>query len=574
MPRIDPQQLLKCLSVLLSPKGGIKSKDEVQRLASLMTKFSKKLVSKCIYVSILKATETDLLIMFMSAGGWDLTFTWLSDGVGAKNWPLVTELVELLLICPVDIDRLKTNACPKLIKTLSKDSTADENVRLLACKLVEQWLRVVRGDSEPAAAAPVAPAATPAQPDAESAQQDSGSEEHLPVYKITIRNGEKVLAKISGARTSTETAEEECSPPTSSDDVTQEEEEPAYEPPEVNDGEDDDDDDDEIKPVKIKKRPQAKAKPVKKPAKVSGGAKKERDSTDSASSVSSKSNKLKENAKAKKEKVESPKVKPTLKNKSVSPKIVKDSLNTGNETSSLKKADESLSNLKHKAKLSLSLKNKKLANKDKKEMKSDYKEKNILDEDDSLTEKEKESIKKLIAPPISKLGKIPKKTSSNKEEKQSEEKNRTLKEENGESKSDLKKSYDIKKPEVKRQEKNFSIGVDRKAVDKGEKPKTVKMYNSKFRSTGLEEEVKPPPPRPVSKKPPPPLFPSLGLPEKKLGKRMSPPPEPHIPEKKPKPESPQDDKKPPEKAGGIKLIPPKPKRKSVATVLMNILNFR
>lgn len=32
-PRIDPIQLLKCLSVLLSPDGGIKSKDEVQRLA-------------------------------------------------------------------------------------------------------------------------------------------------------------------------------------------------------------------------------------------------------------------------------------------------------------------------------------------------------------------------------------------------------------------------------------------------------------------------------------------------------------------------------------------------------------
>jgi len=32
-PRIDPLQLLKCLSVLLSPTGGIKSKEEVQRLA-------------------------------------------------------------------------------------------------------------------------------------------------------------------------------------------------------------------------------------------------------------------------------------------------------------------------------------------------------------------------------------------------------------------------------------------------------------------------------------------------------------------------------------------------------------
>ncbi|KAG8223254.1 hypothetical protein J437_LFUL001530 [Ladona fulva] len=33
-PRIDPLQLLKCLSVLLAPDGGIKSKEEVSRLAS------------------------------------------------------------------------------------------------------------------------------------------------------------------------------------------------------------------------------------------------------------------------------------------------------------------------------------------------------------------------------------------------------------------------------------------------------------------------------------------------------------------------------------------------------------
>lgn len=63
----------------------------------------------------------------MSAGGWNLTYNWLSDGVAAKNWPLVTELVDLLLVCPVDINRLKTNACPKLIKTLSKDPSADES---------------------------------------------------------------------------------------------------------------------------------------------------------------------------------------------------------------------------------------------------------------------------------------------------------------------------------------------------------------------------------------------------------------------------------------------------------------
>ena len=65
MPRIDPHQLLKTLGVLLAPSGGIKSNDEVIRLVTLMHKFSKKLVSKCIYVKILRATTQELLDRFL-----------------------------------------------------------------------------------------------------------------------------------------------------------------------------------------------------------------------------------------------------------------------------------------------------------------------------------------------------------------------------------------------------------------------------------------------------------------------------------------------------------------------------
>lgn len=86
-----------------------------------MTKFSKKLVSKCIYIQILKCTETELLGLFMGSGGWVLVHMWLTESIVAKNWPLVKELLELLLLCPVDIERLKTNNCPKLVKELSKD---------------------------------------------------------------------------------------------------------------------------------------------------------------------------------------------------------------------------------------------------------------------------------------------------------------------------------------------------------------------------------------------------------------------------------------------------------------------
>jgi protein phosphatase 1 regulatory subunit 10 len=128
-PRIDPLKLLTCLSVLLlAPNGGIKNALEVKRLASLMTKFSKKLVPKCIYIQILKCTETELLGQFMTAGGWSLTHMWLTDGILTKNWPLVQELLELLLLCPVDVTRLKSNPAPKLVKGLSKESSHERKL--------------------------------------------------------------------------------------------------------------------------------------------------------------------------------------------------------------------------------------------------------------------------------------------------------------------------------------------------------------------------------------------------------------------------------------------------------------
>lgn len=90
-----------------------------------MDKFSKKLVSKCIYIQICKCTETELLDQFMAAGGWSLAHNWLSDGILSQNWALVCELLELLLLCPVDVARLKSNSAPKLVKQLSKDGSQE-----------------------------------------------------------------------------------------------------------------------------------------------------------------------------------------------------------------------------------------------------------------------------------------------------------------------------------------------------------------------------------------------------------------------------------------------------------------
>lgn len=58
--------------------------------------------------------------MFMAEGGWTLIQNWLQDGAQTGNWGLVKEILGLMLVTPVDVDRLKTNSLPKLIKNLSR----------------------------------------------------------------------------------------------------------------------------------------------------------------------------------------------------------------------------------------------------------------------------------------------------------------------------------------------------------------------------------------------------------------------------------------------------------------------
>ena len=125
MPRIDPQQLLRTLGILLSPSGGIKSSEEVDRLVKLMSKFSRKLVSKCIYVQILRATPGELLVKFLAEGGWTLLNTWFDDAIKSHNWPLVKQMLHLFLACPMTASLLKENAnehqAPKLINQLRQE---------------------------------------------------------------------------------------------------------------------------------------------------------------------------------------------------------------------------------------------------------------------------------------------------------------------------------------------------------------------------------------------------------------------------------------------------------------------
>ena len=129
MPRIDPSQLLNTLSVLLAPNGGIRSEGEVRilkdfseqnififtqlcqvpRIVQLMQKFSKKLVSKCIYVHILCSSSEELLEAFLNQKGWDLLNAWFEDAYETENYHLCGDLIKLFSVCPMTPARLKEN---------------------------------------------------------------------------------------------------------------------------------------------------------------------------------------------------------------------------------------------------------------------------------------------------------------------------------------------------------------------------------------------------------------------------------------------------------------------------------
>lgn len=153
MPRIDPSQLLRTLSVLLSPAGGIKSADEVGRLVQLMQKFSKKLVSKVIYVKILLASEPELIEHFLKEKGWDLLNTWFEDAIKSLNWALCAEMTLLFTKCPMTAQRLKENVevnqAPKLIRQLSCDPRVDATVKRTASQVLTAWMAVVSPTTGP-----------------------------------------------------------------------------------------------------------------------------------------------------------------------------------------------------------------------------------------------------------------------------------------------------------------------------------------------------------------------------------------------------------------------------------------
>ncbi|RWS27868.1 serine/threonine-protein phosphatase 1 regulatory subunit 10-like protein [Leptotrombidium deliense] len=146
MAPIDPCELLKAFRPLLTCNGGIKNSEEVPRLAGLMRKFSKKLVSRCTYCNILLATDNDVLESFLANDGWNIVNTWLKDAKSDSNDALLTELLKLLDMCPMSVDRLKENDTAKLVKTLSKWD--DDLIAEKSRAIVNKWMIIIKEGNE------------------------------------------------------------------------------------------------------------------------------------------------------------------------------------------------------------------------------------------------------------------------------------------------------------------------------------------------------------------------------------------------------------------------------------------
>ncbi|XP_065221877.1 serine/threonine-protein phosphatase 1 regulatory subunit 10-like [Planococcus citri] len=530
MPRIDPLQLLNCLNVLLTPTGGIKSEQEVSRISSLMEKFSKKLVSKCVYLLILKASDVQLLSMFMGANGWNLIYNWLVQAIEAKNYPFLVELLEVIIMCPVDIERLKSNPMPRQIKYLSKDNSIEPKVKELASDIVKHWLAIVKG----------APAVNQQQTSNVS-EPDSATNAEQPVT-AAVQPPEVVDVDESDAHDSR----------VSSNDSQEEEEEhgdtnyvKSTSP--SSDSVDDSDDQDDFVPYKKQSPAMSAKKKAAKTAKLA--VKKEKQSRKSNTTVG----------------VEKPTTK--LKSKLVNDAPSKDQKKAPIKLKIEKKRDEELSNkkprkisdsgasaiekaidekIKEKRRLREEKEREKFSRlkheREKKELKlSSSKEKrDKLDKlnKEKLDEKAKGDLSKLIPKPLDKLGRIPKLSSKENHESTSassktndahsdDAKRKEHEAKNDKSSTAAKSTDDKKGPKKEKDEamkqtiqrlkeerereaakkeakkatlpvppkKPVSMSVEKRFAAGESKPKTVKAYNSKFRLTGLEQEMPKPPSR-------------------------------------------------------------------------------
>lgn len=406
-----------------------------------MEKYSKKLVSKCIYIQILKCTETDLLQQFMAAGGWNLVHTWLNDGVNSTNWPFVQEILEMLLLCPVDGNRLKSNHTPKIVKNLSLNLSQNAIITALSKKLVEQWLKIAHQEKQMLQ------------------QQQNGLNGTINFNNVNDDN--KNFINTDSVKSDTEL---NISSPTENNDTSN-----------IN----------TVKNDTVDGSPKKSSENVK--YKVSN--------KDSGLILSIKRSSSPITDDTKVSKSPDPKSKSEHKSKSSSDKdrSKKSSSSSSSHKSSSSKSSHrdkdrssSSSSSSHKSSRSSSSKDKDKSSSSKHSSSSRDKdkdrEKRKRDLEKEQAEKDKETLNFLAPLPSGKLQRIPKRQHS----------------ENSENKSESEVSSKSAKSNEVIEKKKPSMSIE---VRTGDKPKTVKTLNSQFRNHGLAEEPPPPPSRKAIKKP-------------------------------------------------------------------------
>lgn len=626
----------------------------------------------------------------MAAGGWNLVHMWLTDGILAKNWALIQELLELLLLCPVDVDRLKSNNCPKLIKGLSKEGS-HQGVRILASRLVEQWLKIVKGEVAPNSVPahimtiPIQSNSTIAQsliiqstqqqsqqqqysinsgiqksadevengtvqiqdlqftptsqsiitatqvqqqveeqhiqekhpiqlqvvnkPQQTQLQQQTSqlptkkqsfvvvsSQSSVPLYKITIRDGKQVLTKVETDANNitsnnttlevngevkdkvlsvkedeekTKTLEGSEGVHSEQDNITEVQPEQSDQTSsEVNQSTISSKDSTETENSNVKITDNKDSKDIvssdsnkssdkenrdshkKDDKKSSSGSDKKSGSHHHSSSSSSKSSKHGTSSSSHRSSSTSHRTSSHRSSSSSKSSTSKD------KSSKDKDKHHSNSSSKHNSN------NKNKSDKEK-DREKDKQKKDQVEKDKATLEKVQGQILS------SKVGKIPKRKS---EDSKTGDGSKKIMLDSRDSSKENKDKLEGKKSVIVSEKKNISISIEsrKNTQDSTARPKTVKTFNSKFRSTGLEEEIKPPPPRSAKKSTPVVDKKAVPLPKMPVLKRPSPLREVLAPSDKRAKLSVDSPTTPPsdEKKGSIKLIAPKPKRKYISVSQM------
>lgn len=109
----------------LDTNGGL-SPSSIDKLVGLMKNSHNKLVPKYLAIAIMSVSEVDVQVKLCESGVWNILFQWLQDGLKNDTTCFIIEILQLYLKLPITFDNLTSNACPKLIKKLTKNGNSGE----------------------------------------------------------------------------------------------------------------------------------------------------------------------------------------------------------------------------------------------------------------------------------------------------------------------------------------------------------------------------------------------------------------------------------------------------------------